>query len=201
VPDQTPHSRLRDFEQEALPHLPSLFNLALKLTRNRADAEGLVQDTYLRAYRSFGAFEPGTEIRAWLFTILRNAFLNRRRAARALAGSVDFAQIEGYYEQVIEETFLRQHHAPTPEEILLNGGLDGEVENALASLPEEYRTVVVLALQEEMSYREIAAVMSIPVGTVMSRLHRGRKLLQVALLDFARRRGILRRRPVVGTSR
>jgi RNA polymerase sigma-70 factor (ECF subfamily) len=181
----------------ALPHLEALFNLALNLTRNRKDAEDLVQEAYLRAYRFFHTFRRGTHIKAWLFRILRNTFINRYRAQKIRPEEVDFGKIEASYEQMIEETFTRDRTPPSPEEIVMEGVLDDEIEQALARLPEEYRAVVLMALLEEMSYREIADALSIPLGTVMSRLHRGRKMLQADLVEFARRRGIVRRPPGV----
>ncbi len=177
----------------ALPQMDALFNLALKLTRNRRDAEDLVQETYLRAFRFFDTYTPGTQIKAWLFRILRNTFINRYRAAKVRPEEVELDRIEEAYERGIEESFLREHRGPTPEELVMEGVVEPVVEEALARLPEEYRSVVILALVEEMSYKEIAQALSIPLGTVMSRLHRGRKLLQAQLLDYVRRKGILRR--------
>jgi RNA polymerase sigma-70 factor (ECF subfamily) len=186
-----PHQRKGEFEEVALPHLDALFNLALNLTRNRKDAEDLVQETFLRAYRFFDTYRRGTHIKAWLFRILRNTFINRYRARKARPEEVEFGAIEATYEQMIEQTFIRDHTPPSPEEIVLEGVLDEEIQQAMARLPEEYRTVVLMALLEEMSYKEIAAALSIPLGTVMSRLHRGRKMLQASLMEFARRKGIL----------
>lgn len=191
--------RRDEFERVALPHLQALFNLGLKLTHDSREAEDLVQETYLRAYRFFDSYEPGTQIKAWLFRILRNTFINRYRAAKARPEEVDFDRIEAVYDQVVGATFLRDHRAPSPEAIVMSGVLDAEIQRALARLPEEYRTVVVMALIEEMTYKEIAAALSIPLGTVMSRLHRGRRLLQGALLEFAHRKGIVSGPPVVGT--
>ncbi len=187
-----PHARRGEFEQVALPHLKSLFNLAFKLTRDRKDAEDLVQETYLRAYRFFDTYEPDTQIKAWLFRILRNTYINRYRAARVRPEEVELSRIEAGYEGMVDEAFLREREPRSPEDVLLDSTLDGEVEKAMAALPEDYRAVVIMALVEEMSYKEIAAALSIPLGTVMSRLHRGRRLLQGALLEYAARRGILR---------
>lgn len=187
-----PHQRREEFERFALPHINALFNLALKLTRNRKDAEDLVQDTYLRAYRFFETYEAGTQIKAWLYRILRNTFVNRYRAAKARPEEVDFEKIESFYEQMVEENFLTERQAPTPESVVMDGVLDAEIQEAIAGLPEEYREVVVLALVDELSYKEIATALSIPLGTVMSRLHRGRKLLQATLLEYARRKGIVK---------
>ncbi len=187
-----PADRRREFEEVALPHLDSLYNLALKLTRNPKDAEDLVQDTYLRAFRFFGSYQSGTHIKAWLFRILRNTFINRYRAAKVRPEEVDFSKIEAIYDRVVSAQFLEATHVRDPEEILMNGVLDEEVQQAIGALPEEYRSVVILALIEELSYKEIATALSIPLGTVMSRLHRGRKQLQAALLELVERKGIFR---------
>jgi RNA polymerase sigma-70 factor (ECF subfamily) len=200
VAGDVPHRRREEFEREALPHLDALFNLALKLTRDRKDAEDLVQEAYLRAYRFFESYEPGTRIKAWLYRILRNTFINRYRAAKARPDEVDFDAIETAYLGVVDRDFLRERQAPTPEEIVMNGTLDAEIDGALAALPEEYRSVVVLALMDDLSYKEVAQALSIPLGTVMSRLHRGRRMLQASLLDLARKKGIIRGSREVSTN-
>jgi len=187
-----PHERTEEFERVALPHLDALFSFALGLTRDRKDAEDLVQETMLRAFRFFDSYEPETQIKAWLFRILRNTFINRYRAARARPEEIDFEKIEGAYERMVEDEFLRGRQPPDPERALLDAIPDETIQHAMAALPEEYRSVVTLALVEELSYKEIAAALAIPIGTVMSRLHRGRKHLQRDLLDYARRRGIFR---------
>jgi RNA polymerase sigma-70 factor (ECF subfamily) len=192
-----PHQRKQEFEEVALPHMDALFNLALNLTRNRKDAEDLVQEAYLRAFRFFDSYRSGTQIKAWLFRILRNAFINRYRAAKIRPDEVDFAKIEAVYERAVEDHYLGARRMRSPEEAVLDGVLDEQVQNAIDRLPEEYRTVVVLALVEDMSYKEISAALSIPLGTVMSRLHRGRKALQAALLEYAGRKGIIRGRDAV----
>ena len=189
--DSSPHDRRQEFEETALEYLTPLFNLALNLTRNRKDAEDLVQETYLRAYRFFGSYQPGTHIKAWLFRILRNTFINRYRAQKVRPTEVDFSKVELAYERVVDQQFLQANRPVSPEEALLEGVLDEEIETALARLPEEYRSVVILALVEDLSYKEIASTLSIPLGTVMSRLHRGRKTLQGQLLEYARKKGIL----------
>ena len=194
-----PHQRKEEFEEVALPHLDALFSLALALTRHRKDAEDLVQEAYLRAFRFFDSYRAGTNIRAWLFRILRNVFINRYRSQKIRPEEVDFGKIEATYEQMIEENFLGQDQPPSPEDIVVGRTLDGEVQQALDQLSEEYRLVVLMALLEDMSYKEIASALSIPLGTVMSRLHRGRKMLQVSLLEFAQRKGILRRAADVPT--
>ena len=194
----SPHDRKQEFEEVALPQFDALFNLALNLTRNRKDAEDLVQETFLRAYRFFDSYQPGTHIKAWLFRILRNTFINRYRSARARPEEVDFGKIESAYEQMIDAEFLRKVQPASPEAVVMEGVLDDEIQEAVRNLPEEYRLVVLMALLEEMSYKEIAASLSIPLGTVMSRLHRGRRLLQTALVEFARKKGIIR--PVAAVS-
>lgn len=199
MPGGPPHQRKEEFEEVALPYLGALFNLALNLTRNRKDAEDLVQEAYLRAYRFFDTYQPGTHIKAWLFRILRNTFINRYRASKVRPEEVDFSKVETVYERVVDERYLQARRPPSPETLVMEGVLDEEVEQALARLPEEYRTVVLMALMEEMSYKEIAAALSIPLGTVMSRLHRGRKLLQASLLEYAEKKGIVSTRPDVAT--
>jgi RNA polymerase sigma-70 factor, ECF subfamily len=193
-----PHPRREEFERTALPHLGALYNLAVHLTRNPADAEDLVQESYLRAYRFFDTYEPGTNVKAWLFRIVRNTFINRYRAARVRPEEVDLEDVEAGYERMIDEAFLAQRSPTSPERIVMDGILDQEIQEALDALPEEYRSTVLLGLAEDLSYKEIAAALSIPIGTVMSRLHRGRRLLQSRLVDLARRKGILKGIPRSG---
>lgn len=169
------------FEAAALPHLDALFNFAYRLTRSEKDAEDLVQDTYLRAFRFFDRYEPGTNIKAWLFRIMRNIFINRFHSRRREPETVDFGKIEETYEKVISDGFRVMSR--DAEAAMLDASLGAEVEKAMEALPADYRAVVVMALVEEMSYREIAQVLSIPIGTVMSRLHRGRRLLQKSLAE------------------
>jgi RNA polymerase sigma-70 factor (ECF subfamily) len=199
LPKGPPHDRTEEFEEVALPYLDALFNLALNLTRNRKDAEDLVQEAYLRAFRFFDSYQPGTHIKAWLFRILRNTFINRYRAAKARPEEVDFDKIDGVYEKMVEDDFLRGHGSVDPEEAVMVGVPDEEIQEAMVALPEEYRSVVIMALVEELSYKEIASALAIPLGTVMSRLHRGRKQLQGALLEYAKRKGILKQDPDVST--
>ena len=176
------------FETEALSYLDALYRTALRMTRSEADAEDIVQDTYIRAFRFREQFTPGTNLKAWLFRILTNTFINsyRRQAGRPPTSDVD----------EIEETTLSRRMAdagaalpPEPERELLDGMLDGEITEALEELPERFRTVVLLDV-EGFHYKEIAEMLGIPIGTVMSRLHRGRRFLQRRLYDLARERGI-----------
>jgi len=175
------------FEQEALSYLDPLYRTGLRMTRSEADAEDLVQETYIRAFRFRDQFTPGTNMKAWLFRILTNTFINtyRRKATQPQTTELDD----------IEETTLHRHmtetrgDAPEPEQTLLDNIVDSEVTTALEDLPERFRTVVLLDV-EGFSYKEIAEMLEIPIGTVMSRLHRGRKFLQERLLDHAREHGI-----------
>jgi len=181
--------RSREFEEVALVHLDALYRSALRLTHNRSEAEDLVQETCLRAFRGFHRFNPGTNCRAWLFTILRNAFLNRiRRAGRdVLAGeSVD---LESTTFSGVAETLPARGH---PDEEFFQTVLHGDVDRALKALPLPFREVVILADLEGLAYKEIAQVVGCPIGTVMSRLSRGRGLLRQALGRFAQEHGYVK---------
>lgn len=181
-----------DFDAAAMPFIDSLYNTALRMTRNPEDAEDLVQETYFKAYKYYDKFQEGTNFKAWLFKILKNTFINRYRKQQNQPNQSDFADIEGVFEHRMNDDLGR--HAPRdPEKDLLDQMLDGEIQAALDSLPEDYRIVVVLADLEDFSYKEIAATLEIPVGTVMSRLYRGRRLLEKAMLDYAHKRGYLGR--------
>jgi RNA polymerase sigma-70 factor (ECF subfamily) len=174
----------RDFERQALPFLDSLYNTAYRLARNSEDAEDLVQETYLKAYRSFEQFTPGTNLKAWMFKILKNAFINEYRRRQTVPPESDFADIEENLESHLRPEAAGQ--IKNPEQEALDGALDEDVQRALDELPPDYRMAVVLADLEGFSYKEIADILEIPVGTVMSRLYRGRKLLEEVLLRYAR---------------
>ena len=170
----------------ALVHLDALYHVALRLTRNRAEAEDIVQEAFLRAFRSFHRFNPGTNCRAWLFTILRNVFLNRvrtqgREVLEAEMGGVDQAE-------VMADT----HVGANPEEQFLQTVLHGDVDRAFAMLPLAFREAVLLVDIEGLTYREVAEIVGCPIGTVMSRLSRGRALLRRALVRFAREHGYVK---------
>jgi RNA polymerase sigma-70 factor (ECF subfamily) len=176
----------REFEQEALVHLDSLYRAALRLTHNRADAEDLVQETYVKALRAFHRYNPGTNCRAWLFTIMRNAFLNRiRNDKREILD--DEPGLTGLARAVTDPAGI-----DSPEEEFFQTILHGDVDRALKGLPLVYREAVVLADLEGLTYKEIAEVLGCPPGTVMSRLSRGRQLLRHALRRFAREHGYTR---------
>lgn len=181
------HRKHEEFERVALVHLHSLYHMALRFTRNAADAEDLLQDTYVRAFRFFDRYQPGTNAKAWLFKILRNGFINRYHKAQKRPDEVDFSKIEGIFESLLEPP----QRVPGPEEEMLARSLDEPIEDALRALPEEYRSVLLLAVVEGFSYREIAATLDCPMGTVMSRLHRARKHMKSRLLNYARERGLV----------
>ena len=163
---------MSDVASEALGLLEPLYAVALRLTRNRADAEDLVQDSYVKALRFAHQFRPGTNLKAWLFTILHNTWRNRvRDSSRAYLVDVDSERVE-------EAVSLDGPVAPeTPERILLRATLDADLQAAVDALPEAFRTAVWLRDVEELSYAEIAEVVGVPIGTVMSRISRGRRLL------------------------
>ncbi|HEV8354124.1 MAG TPA: sigma-70 family RNA polymerase sigma factor [bacterium] len=168
-------------------HLDGLFRTALRLTRNRANAEDLLQETFLRAWRSFHTFQPGTNARAWLYRILMNAHIDAYRRTTREPEVVDQDDVDEFYlySKVQESDEFKR--AGNPEDVLLSQLMDADVVGALEALPQTFRAVVVLADIEGFSYKEIAEILDIPIGTVMSRLHRGRRQLQVKLWDYARR--------------
>jgi RNA polymerase sigma-70 factor (ECF subfamily) len=157
------------FDAEALSYLNGLYATAWRLTRNPIEAEDLVQDTYLKAFRSANSFELGTNLRAWLYTILHNTYRNRRRDAARDPVTPD--------SDAVDRAAELPGRAATPEQLLLQGTLDADLQAAFESLPEAFREAVWLRDVEEFSYAEIAKMLQIPIGTVMSRLARGRRLL------------------------
>jgi RNA polymerase sigma-70 factor, ECF subfamily len=182
------------FRDEALPLLDSLYGAALRMTRNQADAEDLVQEAMLRAYRAFHTFEPGTNLKAWLFRILTNAYINIYRKRQREPQKVSSDEVEEFdlYQELKDHDPQFQE---TPESIVLDGLVDSEILEAIDDLPEQFRLAVVLSDVEGFSYAEMAEIMDVPMGTVMSRLHRGRKALQKRLWDVAREKGIVKSKP------
>ncbi len=184
--------QLKVFEDTALCHLDELYATALRYTKNEKDAEDLVQETFLKAYTNWHRFEIGTNSRAWLFTILTNTFINkyrRKKKEREILNTDDL--------RPIEQNFFnrdRSQFYDSPEREVLNKTFTSDVQQALAALPEEFRMVVVLADLNDFSYKEIAHILDCPVGTVMSRLFRGRKLMRESLVELAYDRGIIRNR-------
>ncbi len=179
------------FAEEAMPFMSSLYAAALRMTRNAADAEDLVQETYLRAYRGFGGFEAGTNLKAWLYRILTNTYINTYRAKKRRPEESDLDDVEDLYLYRRLGSLQLASLGRSAEEDLLETYTDDEVKAAIESLPEQFRMAVLLADVEGFSYKEIAEILDIPIGTVMSRLHRGRKGLQKKLWEFAVERGLV----------
>jgi RNA polymerase sigma-70 factor (ECF subfamily) len=181
------------FVEDAMGFMPSLYSAAMRMTRNPQDAEDLVQETFLKAYRAYGGFQEGTNLKAWLYRILTNTFINSYRARRRRPEETELEDVEDLY------LYRRLSGAEgassrSAEEEALARFTDDEVKAALESLPEAFRLAVLLADVEGFSYKEIAEITDVPIGTVMSRIHRGRRALQKALHQFAEARGL------VGTS-
>jgi RNA polymerase sigma-70 factor, ECF subfamily len=184
------NARTKDeFQKLALPHLDSIYSAALRLTKNERDAEDLAQDSFLRAYRFFDKFERGTNVKAWLFRILTNTFINRyRRKVK------ERTVIEGSEQSVVHERFISRdatEFATNPEQYVIDRLFSDDILEAIDQLPLDFRLVVILADMQEFSYKEIAEILDCPVGTVMSRLFRGRKILQKMLKHYAVESGVL----------
>jgi RNA polymerase sigma-70 factor (ECF subfamily) len=177
------------FEREVPPLLPGLYSSALRMTRNPADAEDLVQETFLRAYRGFASFREGTNLKAWLYRILTNTFINsyRKKQREPVTVATD-DNVEDWY---LYDRLAARSAEASAETVVLDAMPDEDVQAALEALPEQFRMAVLLADVEGMSYKEIAEAQDIPIGTVMSRLHRGRKSLEKALWEKAKERGLV----------
>src|SRR5437016_5566513 len=179
------------FVGQAMEHMPSLYTAALRMTRNPADAEDLVQETYLKAYRSFDSFQEGTNLKAWLYKILTNTFINSYRARRRRPEQTELDDVEDLYLYRRLGGLEAVAAGRSAEEEVMDLFTDAEVKEALESLPEQFRMAVLLADVEGFSYKEIADIMDVPIGTVMSRIHRGRRALQKALYEFGQARGLV----------
>lgn len=178
------------FEHEALPYLDQLYGAALRMTRNPADAEDLVQETYAKAFAAFDSFREGTNLRAWLFRILTNTYINiyrKKQRQPFQAGTDELTDWHLHEAESHLSTGLRSAEVEALDQLV-----DADIVQALGELPEEFRLAVYLADVEGFSYREIADIMETPVGTVMSRLHRGRSLLRAKLTDYAAERGYVK---------
>ena len=179
------------FAEQAMEFMPSLYTAALRMTRNPADAEDLVQETYLKAYRGFEGFQEGTNLKAWLYRILTNTFINSYRAKKRRPAESDLEDVEELYLYHRLGGLEAVAAGRSAEDQVLEQGTDAEVKEALESLPEQFRIAVLLGDVEGFTYKEIAEILDIPIGTVMSRLHRGRKALQKRLYDFGHDRGLV----------
>ena len=192
---ETDEERAQRFERDAMPFLDQLYGAAMRMTRNPTDAEDLVQETLLKGFAAFDSFHEGTNLRAWLFRILTNTYINqyRRKQRQPYQSSADELTDWQLHD-------AQEHSASAPrsaETEALERLADSDVVEALAAIPEDFRLAVYLADVEGFSYKEIAEIMETPVGTVMSRLHRGRKLLRESLHDYAIERGFIHPEPAL----
>jgi RNA polymerase sigma-70 factor (ECF subfamily) len=179
------------FADQAMEHMPALYAAAMRMTRNRSDAEDLVQETYLKAYRAFGSFQAGTNLRAWLYRILTNTFINIYRAKKRRPDESDLDDVEDLYLYRRLGGLEGATAGRSAEDEVLDQITEGEVKAAIEALPEQFRMAVLLADVEGFQYKEIAEILDIPIGTVMSRLHRGRRALQKSLFEFGRQRRLV----------
>jgi RNA polymerase sigma-70 factor (ECF subfamily) len=179
------------FAEQAMQYMGSLYSAALRMTRNPADAEDLVQETYLKAYRAFGTFKEGTNLKAWLYRILTNTYINSYRARRRRPEQTDLDEVEDLYLYRRLGGLEAANAGRSAEEQVLEHFTEADVKAAVEALPDQFRMAVLLADVEGFSYKEIADILEVPIGTVMSRLHRGRKALQKTLLDFGKERGLV----------
>ena len=174
-----------DFERLAMEYLPSLYSAGMRMTHNASDAEDLVQETYLKAYRGFKGFEEGTNLKAWLFRILTNTYINQYRSKQRRPDQQDLGDVEDLYLYRKLGGLEGAAASRTTEDIALENFTDTDVKAAIDALPESFRMPVLMADVEGFHYKEIAEILDIPIGTVMSRLHRGRKALQKSLFEYA----------------
>jgi len=182
-------NKRKQFEADAVPHMDALLRTALRMTKNQSDAEDLVQETLVKAYRFWDKFEPGSNCRAWLFKIMTNIFINEYRSKSRTPVSVNMDDIDDNF---LYGQLASMPPGRTPEEELFAKIFDDDVKKAIEELPDDFRLVVVLSFLEGFSYQEIADIIELQLGTVKSRLHRGRKLLQKKLHDYAVKNGYIK---------
>jgi len=179
------------FTSDAMQYAPQLFSTALRMTRNRSDAEDLVQETYIKGWRSFHTFQEGTNLRAWLFRIMTNTYINKYNAQKRKGTEVELDDVEELFLYKRLGSIDQSQLSSSAEDQMLELFTDDEVKNALESLPEDFRMPVLLSDVDGFSYKEIAEMLEIPIGTVMSRLHRGRKAMHKMLYEYACERGLV----------
>ena len=184
-------SEQEQFTADAMQYAPQLFSTALRMTRNRSDAEDLVQETYIKGWRSFHTFQEGTNLRAWLFRIMTNTYINKYNAQKRKGTEVELDDVEELFLYKRLGSIDQSQLSSSAEDQMLDLFTDDEVKNALEELPEDFRVPVLLSDVDGFSYKEIAEMLEIPIGTVMSRLHRGRKAMQKMLYEYARERGLI----------
>jgi len=184
-------SAKEQFTSDAMQYAPQLFSTALRMTRNRSDAEDLVQETYVKGWRSFHTFQEGTNLRAWLFRIMTNTYINKYNAQKRKGTEVELDDVEELFLYKRLGSIDQSQLSSSAEDQMLDLFTDDEVKNALESLPEDFRVPVLLSDVDGFAYKEIAEMLEIPIGTVMSRLHRGRKAMQKMLYEYARERGLI----------
>jgi len=184
-------SAKEQFTSDAMQYAPQLFSTALRMTRNRSDAEDLVQETYIKGWRSFHTFEEGTNLRAWLFRIMTNTYINKYNAKKRKGTEVELDDVEELFLYKRLGSIDQSELSSSAEDQMLELFTDDEVKSALESLPEDFRIPVLLSDVDGFAYKEIAEMLEIPIGTVMSRLHRGRKAMQKMLYEYARERGLI----------
>ena len=184
-------SAKEQFTSDAMQYAPLLFSTALRMTRSRSDAEDLVQETYIKGWRSFHTFQEGTNLRAWLFRIMTNTYINKYNAQKRKGTEVELDDVEELFLYKRLGSIDQSQLSSSAEDQMLELFTDDEVKNALESLPEDFRIPVLLSDVDGFSYKEIAEMLEIPIGTVMSRLHRGRKAMQKMLYEYARDKGLI----------
>jgi len=179
------------FSVDAMQYAPQLFSTALRMTRNRADAEDLMQETFTKAWRAFDSYQQGTNLRAWLFRILTNTYINKYNSQLRRPIETELDEVEELYLFKRLGAFDQSQLSQSAEDQMLEMFTDDEVKNAIEELPETFRIPLLMSDVEGFSYKEIAEILDIPIGTVMSRLHRGRKAMQKMLYEYAKERGLV----------